>query len=228
MTDLNEEIRDSFKRCTLVDAGVDSDNSSPVVALSAERDLPPGFEAAKEWHDKQVTVFCRRGYRKFAGSTMPTQADELGKLTVPVMMPLLVTACTRAFADGVQIGHQYEQQVKISAFFGRIDELFENREFRERSANMAQGFLEDHEVNEFFKGFVGTGTAGMAHVTGFAHREAEPNKIWDLWMLAGSSMVSAGYMAGHMLGAAWRERDVLTGIEIATEEGTDGPAPEDD
>src|SRR3954463_999307 len=137
MTDLNEEIRDSFKRCTLVDVGVDSDNSSPVVALSAERDLPPGFEAAKEWHDKQVTVFCRRGYRKFAGSTMPTQADELGKLTVPVMMPLLVTACTRAFADGVQIGHQYEQQVKISAFFGRIDELFENREFRERSANMA-------------------------------------------------------------------------------------------
>ena len=63
----------------------------------------------------------------------------------------------------------------------------------------------------------------LSHATGFAHAtDVEPNKGWDIWLLNGTACICAGYLAGHLMGTTWRERDVLDGIEIASEVNLSG------
>jgi hypothetical protein len=78
-------------------------------------------------------------------------------------------------------------------------------------------------VVEFFGHYIGSGLAEFAHLTGWAHSQGNANKVWDLWVLIGTSMVSTAYLAGHRFGTAWQEQDVLDDIEIASggPDGTD-------
>ena len=82
---------------------------------------------------------------------------------------------------------------------------------------MAHGFAEDREVCDYFNTYLQSALHHMTHVTGFAHSEVVPTKVWDVWLLSGTAVITASFLAGTQMGATWRERDVLDGIEIASE-----------
>jgi hypothetical protein len=220
---LIDEIKESF-------ANYRDDNKlakGPLIMVpDDEDDLAPGFQAMRAYYGDQLIVAARRGYHHFAGSTMPTQGEELVLRTAPVMGPAMVKLLLRAFADGVLISQKQDYQVLISWHFHIVDALFADETFRNTSNTMATGFAADASINEFFTEYVQACLVGLAHATGFAHGEVNPNKVWDLWLLAGNSVVTTSYLAGSRLGSVWRERDVLDGIEIATED-SHGPDGED-
>jgi hypothetical protein len=92
---------------------------------------------------------------------------------------------------------------------------------------LGAGFADDEEVCEYFADYLMGGINHLAHVTGFAHAEVDPAKVWDLWVMGSTACICAGFMAGDKLGTTWRERDVLDGIAMATEEAPVGPTGED-
>jgi hypothetical protein len=82
-------------------------------------------------------------------------------------------------------------------------------------------------VCQYFAEYLMGGVNHLAHVTGFAHSNVEPQKVWDIWIMGGTACVCASFLAGNKLGTSWRERDVLDGIAIATEEAPVGSTGED-
>ena len=195
-----------------------SDQGPVTILRDGGEDLAPGFNSMRIFYTNRLLAICRRGYRHHAGSTLPTKADDLITLTGHQMMPMLIGMVMQAFADGVMIGHQDDHQVKISFHFNIVDHLFTDESFRENSQKMAQGMAEDSEVLAWFAEFTSGGMDHLTHITGFAHREVNPTKVWDVWMLIGTACVCSCYLAGNKMGSTWKERDVLDGIEIATEE----------
>jgi hypothetical protein len=220
MSDLIDEVVRSFNQ-TREDHG----DRGPVTVLgpgdSDELGFPPGFNAMRDYYGDRLVAITRRGYRHFAGSTMPTNADQLMELTSKVMAEYLLALVLETFTDGVAIGHQQDQAVRIFTHFNKVDDLFTEEPFRESSRAMAKGFAEDPSVLAYFNEYIEGGVHHLSHITGFVHRDIEPGKIWDLWLLIGTACMCASYLAGHHLGTTWRERDVLDGIELATQ-GDDG------
>lgn len=227
MTDLLEEVKNSFE----VSRDEHSPDKGPLVMIDPdEGELAPGFNASREYYGKQLLAFTRRGYRHFAGSVMTTDSDELMVVTWPVMGPLLITSMVGAFTDGVLIGQRSEYMVQLCFHFHAVGHLFHDDDFRQLSLTMAEGFAEDRPVISYFEEYIQGATLHLCHATGFAHREVNANKVWDIWLLVGSAAVAASYLAGQRLGTTWRERDVLDGIEIASEveHGSEGEAGRND
>jgi len=220
VSDLAEDVRRSFH-----DFRRSSDDDEAItIVKSSDEDLAPAFSEMREYYSNRLMAITRRGYRHFAGSTLPTNSTELLVETSEVMGPLMIDLLLRAFCDGVLISHQQDIQVKISWRFGLVGALFSDASFRENSTNMAKGFVGDDDVTEFFGEFVRSSLVHISHISGFAHSEVKPDKVWDVWMIAGASVTTTAYLAGNQLGTTWRERDVLDGIAIATEDhrGSDG------
>jgi len=195
-----------------------TEETGPVVVTHRlDEELANGFNAMRGYYQEQILAITRRGYRHFAGSAMPHSADLVLLHTDPVMRPLMVALLFQAFTDGVLIAHEDDQEVKMAIHFHNVDDLFADDEFREKSTAMATGFADDEEVLTYFSEYVQSALAQLAHLTGFAHTpDAEPSKVWDVWILAGTATISAGYLAGAKLGSSWKERDVLDGIAIAS------------
>jgi len=216
MADLIEEVRASFER-TRDDHG----DRGPVTVLGPgdprEQGFPPGFNAMRDYYGDRLMAITRRGYRHFAGSTMPTNADQLMELTSQVMAEYLLALVLETFTDGVMVGHQQHQAVRIFDHFNKLELIFTEEPFREASRTMAKGFAEDSSVLAYFNEYIEGGVAHLSHITGFAHRDVDPGKVWDVWLLVGTACACASYLAGHHLGTTWRERDVLDGIELATQ-----------
>lgn len=224
MSTLVEEVKNSFE----ISREQHAPNKGPVVLIKPNEDeLAPGFDAAREHYGKKLLAYTRRGYRWFAGSTMPTDSDTLIETTWPVMGPLVISVLVESFSDGVLIGQREDYQVQMCFHFGVVEHLFHDKGFRETSTLMAAGFAGDREVMEYFEEYLQGALTHLVHATGFAHQEVQPNKVWDVWLLTTSAVMSASFLAGQRLGTAWRTRDVLDGIEMATEEGH-GPAGEAD
>lgn len=221
MTDLIEEVKLSFERVR-----PNADGPLTVVTSADETELAPGFQPMQAYFQDRLLMVTRRGYRHFAGSTMPTNGNELVQRTIPTMVSMMIATSLGAFADGVMVGQQIDQTVKMCIHFNALDHLWHDQGFRATSLTMAHGFAEVDEVSSYFHTYVETAIAYISHVTGFAHSEVDPGKVWDLWMMAGASCVCTSYLAGNQLGTTWRERDVLDGIEAATEEGSRGPQGE--
>jgi hypothetical protein len=220
---LIEEVRNSFENQQEELTG-----RGPIsIIRPGDEELAPGFNAMRSYYEERLLAFTRRSYRHYAGGSMPTEADELLRRTGEKMLPALIALELQAYADGVLIGHRADAQVQISFHFHIVDQLFAEKEFRESSDRLASGFSDDTEVIDFFRTFTSGGVENMSHITGFAHHDVDPGKVWDIWLLVGTAVVCSCYLAGHRMGVTWRERDVLDGIEIATEEGTDGPEGED-
>jgi hypothetical protein len=155
---------------------------------------------------------------------MPTDADVLLELTAAQMRTPLVRVALSGFADGVQVGYQNSQIVKMAHFFNTIEGLFELQEFRETSEAMVDGYLEDQAAVAFIGDFFDQGLNALRHVTGFAHQEVDPVLVWDVWCAIGQASIGTSYLAGYLLGTDWKERDVLDGIELASvEEVSDEP-----
>ena len=226
MTDLVEEVRSSFERSKVAQG---MEGKGPVgVIREDEMELGPGFDAMREYYGNRLLAVTRRGYRHFAGSTMPHDADELLALTGEVMVPPYIILLLQSFSDGVMVGHESDYRVKMAIHFHLIDRLFQESSFRESSDQMARGFGDNDEVLNYFQEYFIGGLTHLSHITGFAHRnDADPSKVWDVWMLIGTATITASYLAGLKMGTAWHERDVLDGIEIATEEEPRGPERED-
>lgn len=224
MTDLVDEVKASFE------SAKDDvrDDESPVTFVRADaEDLAPGFPFMQEYFAERLLAVARRGYRFHAGSTMPTNAEELIERTSEQMVPPLVATSIGAFTDGVMLGHQNDHLVKLCFYFDSVEHLYHDSDFRATSLRMAMGFAGDSEVADYFSDYVLSSLLHMSHVTGFAHREVDPGKVWDIWLLSGTACVTACFLAGTKLGTSWRERDVLDGIAIASEEdsrGSDGEA----
>jgi len=225
MTDLIDEVRASFEKSR--DESVDGNGPIKVI-YQGDQELAPGFDAIREYYGDRLLAVTRRGYRHFAGSTMTRDSDELLAVTGEQMMPHLIKILLQSFSDGVMVGHRSNAQVKISIHFHLVDHLFTDSAFREASDTMAIGFGENEEILEYFAEYLTGGVAHLSHVTGFVHqRNVDPGKVWDIWLLIGTATVAASYLAGFKMGTAWLERDVLDGIEIATEEEPRGPERED-
>jgi len=215
MTDLLEEIQDAFNKVQAEHG--ESEDQVQIVTGGAEH-MPPGFHAMQAYYSKQVRNVTRRGFRHHAGSTMPTNSDQLIERTRGVMIPLVLSLLLRTFSDGIRIGHQDEQAIKMAFHYQEVDQLFDSTTFVKNSVVMADGFAKDAEIGEFFLEYLDGGVDYLSHLTAFAHREVDPNKVWDVWVLVGSATTCSCYLAGYQLGNTWRERDVLDGIAIASEE----------
>jgi len=221
MTDLVDEVKHSFE---LTKEG----NDSPIQLITGdEDDLAPGFTAMRAYYEQRLIAITRRAYRFFAGGTLSRNADELMATTGEQMLPTLVATLLRAFADGVLIGQQNEQIVRMALHFHHPEHLYHDDDFLESAKHMALGLVDDDEVRDYFSEYAQGGLHHLAHSCGFAHQEVEPAKVWDLWLMTGTACVCSSFLAGQKLGTAWRERDVLDGIAIATEEVPDGSEGED-
>jgi hypothetical protein len=213
MSELIEQVRTSFES----PKGVES--NSPVTVMRASDIVEaPGFHAMKSYFETRILILNRRGYRYFAGATMTTDADALLVETAKVMLTPTLATMFRAFSDGVLVGHQANHLVRQRIHFDQADELWAEDEFLTASMELGSGFADDDEVCNWFAEYIKGGINHLAHVTGFAHAEVEPSKVWDIWVMGGMACVCASYLAGTKLGMTWRERDVLDGIAIATEE----------
>lgn len=219
MTDLSDEVKASFDSSR---SDVTGDDESPVQIITGPTDDMPGFAAMRDYYGVRLQSVTRRGYRHFAGSTLTRNADELLDQTSKVMAPYLIAIMIQSFCDGVMVGQKSEIVVKLALHFHREEHLFNDEEFRRYANTMAVGFTDDNDVLRYFGEYLEGAIANLTHVCGFAHHEVEPGKVWDIWMLAGTAVVSATYLAGQKLGTSWLERDVLDGIVIATEEGNRG------
>jgi hypothetical protein len=218
MTDLVDQIKTSFER-----AG-EALSEGPTVITPDDNSLAPGFMAMKEYYQSRLMLITRRGYRHYAGSNLTTDADALVERTSEFLNAPMIAVSMGAFADGLMIGHQNDHLVKMCVHFNNVDHLFHDDNFRQSSLKMAHGLAEDRAVCGYFNEYVQNSVRHMTHITGFAHSEVVPAKVWDIWMLAGAACVTASYLAGSRMGATWLERDVLDGIEIASESaGQDGP-----
>lgn len=215
MNDLVEEIKSSFEGSR--DDVVGDDHPGATVITTQGDDLAPAFTAMRSYYEEKLLLVMRRGYRHFAGSSLPTQADELLTLTATYLQPAMIATSMGAFADGVMIGHRDHHLVKMMFHFENVEHLYHDDAFRAASIKMAKGFAGDIAVCEYFNTYIDGAMTHMAHTTGFAHSEVKPHKVWDLWILGGTACVTASYLAGNKLGTSWRERDVLDGIEIASE-----------
>lgn len=223
--DLIDQIKASFETAK----ATRTDSDGPVTVLGGESfQVAPGFMAMKSYFDDRMLIITRRGYRHFAGATLTHDADELLRDTGHEMLVPLLATLFRAFSDGVMIGHQDNHLVRMQIHFGQIDELWKDDSFLKASAELATGFADDREVSDYFLEYIKGGLDHLSHVTGFAHSQVDPTKVWDIWIMGGTACVCACYLAGTKLGNEWRERDVLDGIAIATEEAPVGSTGEDE
>ena len=221
MNDLVDDVRSSFEASQ---EAVGAGNSGGTIVTTGD-DLAPAFTAMRGYYEERLLLIMRRGYRHFAGSNLPTAADDLMALTAGYLTAPMIAVSMGSFADGVMVGQQQETMVRMCLHFGNPEHLFHDDDFRASSLQMAKGFAGDDGVSEYFQEYVTGAMLNMSHVTGFAHSEVVPAKVWDVWLLAGTACVTASYLAGNKMGTSWRERDVLDGIEIASEsqdeDGTD-------
>ena len=223
MTELLDEIKDSFEL-----AKHTQESPGGVSILSSEDAIQaPGFLAMKEYFEERINIITRRGYRHFAGATMTHDADTLLKQTASVMITPMIATLFRAFSDGVMVGHRENHLVRMAVHFGQADTLWTDDDFLKASKDLGSGFADDEEVCQYFAEYLMGGVNHLAHVTGFAHSHVESTKVWDIWIMGGAACVCASFLAGNKLGTSWRERDVLDGIAIATEEAPVGSTGED-
>lgn len=215
MTDLVDQVKACFEKTR----EEQDDGRGPLQIISpGEDELAPGFNVMRGYYQERLFVVARRGYRHFGGSALPSNSDELIVRTGEFMMPALIATSLTAFSIGVMIGHKEDHLVKMCYFFDTLEHLFHDNDFLEAAGEMAKGFADDSEVYEFFDTYCTGGLNHITHVTGFAHTEdVQISKVWDVWLLVGTATTAASYLAGFRLGDAWRERDVLDGIELATE-----------
>jgi hypothetical protein len=220
MNTLAEEVKFSFEKSR---REVTGDSQFAVVSGDQESELAPGFTDMKTFYEHKLLVIMRRAYRHYAGSELPTQGDDLLTLTAEFLTPPMIAVSMSAFANGVMIGQQSDHKVKMCVHFDTVGLLFQSSTHEQAVMQMAKGFATDHEVCDYFNTYVTSGIVQISHATGFVHDEVNPAKVWDVWLLVGTACIAASYLAGHRMGASWRERDVLDGIEIASEaEGEDG------
>lgn len=221
MTDLIDEVKASFEQAK-------NSEAKGVTIISAEGMVQaPGFMAMKSYFENRLLIVTRRGYRHFAGATLTNDADRLLSQTAQEMTVPLLATLFRAFSDGVMIGHLDNHLVRMAVHFNQTDELWDDDDFLAASKDLSSGFADDEEVCTYFGEYLMGGINHLAHVTGYAHSQTDPTKVWDLWIMGGSACICASYIAGTKLGTMWRERDVLDGIAIATEEAPVGSTGED-
>lgn len=219
---LLEDVKRGFERAS-TEVNPDSSGTGIVpTAITEESDtLAPGFFAMREYNDGRVKVMLRRGYRHFAGAPLPDDSIETLEVTKEELGTLITSVVIEAFCDGVQVGQASSHQVKMALFYENLNDLFTNEHFRNDTLVMALEFAEDTEVRGFFADYVMGAVRALARATGFAPNTGISHKIWDLWLLCGTSLVTSGYIAGYQLGGIWKERDVLSGLETEMEEGND-------
>jgi hypothetical protein len=225
MTDLVDDVKNSFEKSKddVIGGHVEFGDGVSLVRHDVE-ELAPGFMAMRQYYNDMLLVVARRGYRHYAGSSMPTDSDQLLSLTAQFLRAPMIAVSLEAFADGVMIGQQTDHLIRMMTHFNALDHVFHDSHMRGKAMTMAHGFADDREVCEYFNTYLDGALTHISHVTGFAHSEVVPAKIWDVWILCGTAVISASYLAGQRMGASWRERDVLDGIEIASEsQGQDEP-----
>lgn len=213
-TDLIDQVKTAFAKTRTQQ----EDTPGPIQVLRSGADeLCPGFDGMRRHYDEKLHVLVRRAYRHFAGSTLPSDGDDLLAKTGEFLVDRMIAMCMLVFSDGVLIGHHDDHLVKMCMHFGNVEHLFHDDDFRAKAKTMGDGFAEDPAVLEFFTDYVVGGLSHISHITGFAHSEVDHNKVWDIWMMTGTATTAASYMSGHALGASWAERDEFDGIVLASE-----------
>lgn len=221
MTDLIDEVRRSFQTVTEATGEPTMTNGAVMSFETTDPDkIAPGLMAARVYYAEQTKMCLRRAYRKFAGKTLPDDSDECFRETGEVLGTLFTEMVLCAFCDGVQVGQGSSHVVQMKKFYDSLEEVFVNDTFRRDSQMMMLTFSAATDVQAFFVEFVMSSALALAHFAGFAHGHHMSHKIWDLWLISGSSMVTAAYIAGHQLGGIWSERDIVAEMEAQINDGS--------
>jgi len=220
VTDLLEEVKDSFRKGNMPDT--DGPQVGPI-RMVTEHDNLVGFGGMSAAYHRRITDITRKGYRRFAGSTLPDDPEDKLITTGEYMYPKIIATLVQAFCDGIMLGQQDNFQVLLAVRLGAADSLFHDEGFRAMAKTMALGFIEDEGIKSFFLEYYSGALISLAQLTGFAQGQMPAGKVWDLWILSSKAVVGTCYVAGYHLGSAWKERDVLDGIEIVTEESDIDP-----
>ena len=220
MSDLLHDVRHSFE--TLSEAtGEPTSTMGPVSTYQMAIDAVDGLEAMRSFNEDRIKAALRRAYRHFGGATLSKDNDEVFDMTKNRLGALFSALVIETFCDGIQIGSKTEPTVQMALATDETLGLFHDHEFRAASLGLALEITSDDDVGQFFTNYVVGCAMALGHVTGFAHGQDNAHKIWDLWLMAGTSMVSAGYIAGCQLGKIWTEREVVAGMETAMETDDD-------
>lgn len=190
---------------------LDVDEETKEVTSTFDPDAVPGISGMRDYNENRILSSIRRAYRYYAGMKMPNEHDEMYELTKQRLSSLIAAVVIEAFCDGIQIG-------KKEFDSGTLNDLFSNDDFRAESLGMSLEIASEPGVGVFFGEYVLGASEALAHGTGFAHGTGSAHKIWDLWIMASTSMVSSAYIAGHQLGGIWADRETTVEMDTKLEE----------
>ena len=220
MSDLSHDVQHCFEKLT--EENQAESVVGPIATFSMSADAVPGLPEMRAFNEERIKVALRRAYRYFAGVDFSAaNNDECFDYTKEKLGALFSSLVIETFCDGIQIGRKNEHNVKMALFYSKLDELFRSEEFQAGSLTLALELTRDTDVMEFFTRYTIGSANALGHATGYAHGEGLQHKIWDLWMLAGTSMITAGYIAGQQLGVLWTERELVAEMEEDIQEGSD-------
>lgn len=192
---------------------------------SEEAVIGPGYLTYAKVLSHRLFVSIRKGYRRHAGEDLPATGEEYVARTMDEMVNLLTMPISRAVAEGVMVGQENTFQVRKAKKSENWGALFSSKSFKKESELYALEIAADPEVYEIITRDLRDAVEGISQGSGY-HRcdqtdERFLRKIWDLWALAANSVAIGHYRAGCIVGAQWRERDILAGISAASEGSDD-------
>lgn len=220
MSDLSEEIEAAYKGLNEKHVDIE-DGQAEVHYVREDSEVAqlPAYHAVQQYYAVEMVKAVRRAYRYNSGREPFPSGPVAYEQTRGLAHKHMMTTAIEAFADGVQMGHEISAKVRKFMHFDKADDLITDPDFRTESSMIALNVMSDPDCMEFFDAYFFETTEWFMYATGFANVETKENtqKVWDLWALSAMSMITAFYGTGCKLGASWKERDVLSGIESATE-----------
>jgi hypothetical protein len=220
MTDLLQDVRHVFE--SIPDGTEAKEQIGSVSTYQIDPEKLPGMMEMRAYNEARIKNALRRGYRYYAGVDFAAASnDEAFDYTKERLAGLFSSLVIEVFCDGIQIGQKTSHTVNMALFYNKLGELFASEDFQAESLTLALQLTREPGVTDFFNEYTLTAATGLSHITGFAHGQGLSHKVWDIWLLAGTSMVTASYVAGQQLGMIWAEREVVAKLE---EELGDDPA----
>lgn len=178
-----------------------------------------GFNERRAYSMWQVARGIRRVVRLHGGqewSNIQAAMDAVKDECMSEQLPVAIMA----LADGVLLGRKPIPVIRKYQVLGKMKDLFLIAGFRAEAELMAFELSGDYDLVQGLKKYITTSVyatgASCGAVTNGPSLVA-PEEIFDVWMIAMSSVVIALYVTGVKLGQVQEENELLEGILAASE-----------